>query len=61
MGADSLAENTHNVPEFVCSVCLPKPKISGFQWKTASLGVRSPWAKPQELPVAFTFKWNEGL
>ena len=40
MGADSLAENT---TEFICPICLPKPKSSGFQWKKASLGVRSPW------------------
>ena len=31
MGADSLAENTPNAPEFICPVCLPKPKSSGFQ------------------------------
>ena len=35
MGADSLAENT---PEFICPICLPKPKNYGFQWKKASLG-----------------------
>ena len=43
MGADSLAENTPNAPEFICPICMPKPKSSGFQWKKASLGVRSPW------------------
>jgi hypothetical protein len=26
MGADKLAENTPNAPEFICSNCLPKPK-----------------------------------
>ena len=31
MGADSLAENTPNAPEFICPICLPKPKSSGFQ------------------------------
>ena len=31
MGANSLAENTPNVPEFICPICLPKPKSSGFQ------------------------------
>ena len=42
MGADSLAENTPNAPEFICPICLPKHKSSEFQWKKASLGVRSP-------------------
>ena len=42
MGADSLAKKTPNAPEFICPICLPKPKSSGFQWKKASLGVRSP-------------------
>ena len=46
MGADSLAENTPNVPEFICLICLPKHKSSGFQWKKASLSVRSPWILP---------------
>ena len=31
MGADSLAENTPNAPEFIDQICLPKPKNSGFQ------------------------------
>ena len=39
----SSAENTPNAPEFICPICLPKPKSSGFQWKKASLCVRSPW------------------
>ena len=26
MGADSLAENTLNAPEFICPICLPKPR-----------------------------------
>ena len=43
IGADSLAENTPNAPEFICPICLPKPKSSEFQWKTASFGVHSPW------------------
>ena len=43
MGADSLAENTPNDPEFICPICLPKPKSSAFQSKKASLGVRSPY------------------
>ena len=29
MGADSSAKNTPNVPEFICPICLPKPKSSG--------------------------------
>ena len=33
MGADSLAKNTPNAPEFSCPISLPKPKSSGFQWK----------------------------
>ena len=41
MGTDSLAENTPNAPEFIFPICLPKPKSLGFQWKQASLGVRS--------------------
>ena len=34
MGANSLAENENipNAPEFICSICLPKSKSSGFQW-----------------------------
>ena len=46
MGADSFAENTPNAWEFICPICLPKPKCSGFQWKKASLGVRSPCPIP---------------
>ena len=42
MGADSSAENTPNAPEFICPICLSKPKSSGFQEKKALLGVRSP-------------------
>jgi hypothetical protein len=30
-GADSLAENTPNAPEFIRPICLPKPESSGFQ------------------------------
>ena len=43
MGADKLDENTPNAPKFICPICLPKDKSSGFQWKMASLGVHSPW------------------
>jgi hypothetical protein len=31
IGADSLAENTPNAAEFICPICLPKAKSSGFQ------------------------------
>ena len=37
------AENTPNDPKFICPICLPKLKSSGFHWKKASLGVLSPW------------------
>ena len=30
MGADSLSKNTPNALEFICQICLPKPKFSGF-------------------------------
>ena len=53
MGADSLAENTPNAQEFICSICLPKPKSSGFQWKKASLGVRSPWVITMKNAVKY--------
>ena len=33
MGADSLAENNPNAPEFICPICLPKTKSSEFQKK----------------------------
>ena len=36
MGADISAENAPNAPEFICPICLPEPKSSGFQWKKAS-------------------------
>ena len=38
MGADSVAENTPNDQEFICPICLPKPKKSGFQWKKGIIG-----------------------
>ena len=31
MGADSSTENTLNAPEFICPICLPKPKSSESQ------------------------------
>ena len=38
MGADNSTENIPSSPEFICSICLPKPKSSAFQWKKTSLG-----------------------
>ena len=32
ISADSSAENTPNTPEFICPICMPKPKSSGFKW-----------------------------
>ena len=43
MGADCSAQNTPNAPEFICPICLLKPKSSRFQWKNALFGVRNPW------------------
>ena len=31
MGADSVAENTPNAQEFICPLCLTKPKSLGYQ------------------------------
>ena len=56
MGADSLAENTPNAPEFISPICLPKPKSSGFQWKKSSLGVRSPCGSVPNFLNAFALK-----
>ena len=55
MGSDSSAENTPNAPEFICPNCLPKPKSSGFQWKKAPLGVRSPCFKCTEINLSSSF------
>ena len=33
MGADSSAQNTPNAPEFICPICLPKPKSCDFNEK----------------------------
>ena len=38
VGTESSTENTPNTPEFICTICLQKPKSS----KKASLGVRTP-------------------
>ena len=60
MGADSAAENTPNAPEFICPICPPKPKSSGFKWKKASLGIRSPWAQRYESKTVWLslFHWS---
>ena len=50
MGADKSAENTLNAQKIICPNCLPKPKILGFWWRKALLGVRSPFSK---LTIAF--------
>ena len=55
MGADSLAENTQNAPEFICPICLPKPKSLAFQWKKASLGVRCPLVRSMNSHLALIF------
>ena len=50
MGADSLAKNTPK-----CSrIYLPKPKSSRFQWKNASLGVRTPWSSATKKESSVT-------
>ena len=33
LGADSLAKNTLNAPEFICPICLPNPKVLDFNEK----------------------------
>ena len=43
--AEIMVESTPNAPKCVCPIFLPKPKSLGFQWKKASLGVRSPCSK----------------
>ena len=48
MGGDESAENTENVPKFICLNCLPKPEGLGFRLKKASLGVLSPWLHRSE-------------
>ena len=53
MGADSSVENA---PEFICPICLPKPKSSGFQWKKSSLGVRSPCGSVPNFLNAFALE-----
>ena len=42
MGADSLAKNTPNAQEFICQICLPKPKSSEkrLHWASVVDGVR---------------------
>ena len=36
-------ENTPNAQKFIWPSCLSKPKILGFPWKKALLGIHSPW------------------
>ena len=38
MDADSLAENTENDPEFICSICLPKPQKFWISLKKGFIG-----------------------
>ena len=60
MGADSSAENTPNAQKFICPISLPQPKSFGFQWKTASLGIRSLCLKAkQTLPIIEIWKEND--
>ena len=57
-GADSLAENTPNAQEFICPICLPKPKSSGFQWKKYFIylgnGINLKWILSMEIWVVFS-------
>ena len=39
MGADSSAEDAENAPEYMCPICLSKPKSSGLQWKKGFIGL----------------------
>ena len=49
MGADSLAKNTPNAHEFICPICLPKPKALKFNEK------RLHWASVvRALDIFFT-------
>ena len=54
MGVDSLAENTQNAPKFICPI-VQKSKSSEFQWKKASVGVRSPWIKLNKWYFVLTY------
>ena len=60
MAADIFAKHTPNAPEFICPICLPKPKSSGMHWKKASLRVRSPWHSNiiREFGCDILGKWN---
>ena len=55
-----LAGNTPISPEFIWSICLPKTKSSGFQWKKASLCVRSPCFHPFAAPLSSNMTWLKG-
>ena len=58
MGADSLAKNNPNAPEFICPICLPKPTM-----KNVSLGVHIPcnmhklWLKISLFSKVIHPKW----
>ena len=60
-----LTKNTPNGPEFIFPIFPPKPKSSGFQWKMASLGVRSPCIqahnRPTKLAKRRPMKFIQGL
>ena len=53
MGANSSSKITQNAPEFICLNCQPKTKSSGFQWKKASLDVRSPYSTHNAVKYVF--------
>ena len=38
IGADSLAVKTQNAPEFICPICLPKPKKFWISMKKGYIG-----------------------
>ena len=62
MGADSLAKNTTKAPEFICPICLPKPKSYGLQRKKASLGVHSPWFKQtHSVHNGLKYLWSKSI
>ena len=44
--------------EFICPICLFKPKNSGFQWKKASLGVRIPCFLPKRYFNVIRIFWE---
>ena len=48
--------SAQNAPEFIGPICLSKPKSSGFQWKSSSLGVRSPWCQATDICLRYLCK-----